>query len=166
MTGATRHSRSIYAAEQLVRATFNDFSPIGDEGCEWVVSLQKEFRILVNLTRRRFKSLKAALENWRQRVRMGEVDFDPGREDDFRGALNAFASLSDLLGEKFDSCFKEKGIYPTKPRLIGLLQEDKKEAQKILDSWRSPEWEVTNERTVRWDKEQTRHLRAKLGSCN
>jgi hypothetical protein len=33
-----------------------------------------------------------------------------------------------------------------------------------VDGTESPEWESANERTVKWDKEQTRHLRERLRS--
>jgi hypothetical protein len=164
MAAAIQHTRSIYAAEALVRATFDAITPSDTAGCERTANLQKEFKLLVRLARRRFESLKADLCKWQQQVRSGDVDFAPEREDDFKGALRAFVALADLLDEKFDNFHRGNNLYLVNPRYINLLGSYKREANKILDSWCPPEWEVTNERTVKWDEEQTRHLRAKLTS--
>jgi hypothetical protein len=163
MATAIRHARSIYATEELVRATFDDIIPAVDGGCERAVALQKEFQVLLRVTRQRFEALKADLAIWQQRVRSGEVDFTPEREDAFKGALRAWIDLASLMSEKFD-LFSKKGLFLAKPRIIGLLQSHKKDAEHVLNSWQSPEWEVTDMRSVKWDKEQTRHLRARLGS--
>jgi hypothetical protein len=159
-----RHARSIYAAETLVRVTFNDVLLSGEGWREKIVSLQREFAIILRLTTQRFESLKIDLGNWQQQVRCGDVDFASEREDDFKGGLRAFIDLASLLSDKFDA-FHKRNLYLVKPRRIGVLDAQRKEAEKILDTWRPPEWEVTNERTVNWDKEQTGYLRAKLDSC-
>jgi hypothetical protein len=165
MPGATQHTRSVHAALTLVEETFGNITLEGDGGCKRTVSLQKEFRAHVNLASRKIESVKADLVDWRDRVRRGEVEFDAGREDDFKGAFRAFIGLSSFLVDTFD-IFHKYGLYLTHPRFITLLEDHKKEVQKIVDSWRSPEWETTDERTVKWDKEQTKYLRAKLGPCN
>jgi hypothetical protein len=162
MAAATRHTRSIYAAEALARATFNDIIPAGDGWCERTVSLQKEFRTLFRLASQRFESLKTDLYDWRDRVRCEDVEFDPEREDDFKAALRACVALSSLLIEKFD-IFNKGGLYLAHPKLIGLLREHKREAEKILNTWRSPKVEVELH-TVKWDEDQTRQLREILES--
>jgi len=164
MTGAVRHTKSIFAAEAMAQALFSDCEIQGDNWPVRIANLQKEFIALLRLTLRKFESLKDDLDCWRQKVSSGELDFDSAPEDDFRAALRAFVSLSGFLGEKFKE-FHEKNIYLAKPMRMGLLQTYTKEAQKILDSWQSPEWEVTDMRTVKWGKEQTRYLRTRLGSC-
>jgi hypothetical protein len=164
MAEGIRYARSIYAAEMLVQATFGDFIPASDDCCDRTVSLQKEFKIHALLASRRFESLRADLCAWRDRVRCGDVEFDPEREDDFKSALRAFIALASLLDSKFD-LFHKGGVYLTHPKFIGLLQSQKKEAERILDSWRSPEWEVRGMRNVKWNEEQTRHLLDRLASC-
>jgi hypothetical protein len=163
MAVAIRHTRSIHATQALVRATFDDIIPAGDGGCERTVALQNEFRVLLRLTRWRFEAMKADLANWQQRVRSGEADFTPEREDEFKGALRAWIDLASLMRDKFD-LFHKKGLFLDNPRYIGLLQSHKKEAENVLDSWQSPEWEVTGMRSVKWDKQQTRHLWTRLGA--
>jgi hypothetical protein len=165
MAAAIWHTRSIYAAEALVRATFDAITPAGDGGCERTARIGKEFNLLVRFARRRFELLKDDLGNWRQQVRSGELDFSSEREDDFKGALRAFVALSDLLIEKFDLFHRESNLFLLNPRYINLLNSHKKEAKRFLDCWRSPQEEAEFEpRTVKWDKEQTRQLRAILAS--
>ena len=162
MAAVIRHTRSIYAAGALVRATFDDIIPAAESGCERTVVLQREFRILLGLARHWFESLKADLANWQQRVRSGEVDFTSEREDDFKGALRAWIDLVNLMSEKFD-LFHKNGLFLAKPRNMGLLQSNSKEVENLLNSWHSPEWEVANMRTVKWNKDQSQYLLEKLG---
>ena len=133
-------------------------------GVQEVVNLQEEFRTLIRLESRRYESLRADLNDWRSRVTCGEADFDPAREDDFKGALRALIVLEDFLIEKFDA-YCAKGLFLAKTRLVGIMHAHRRAAQNILDSWKSPEWETTNERGVKWDAEQTAHLRKRLASC-
>jgi hypothetical protein len=165
MAAASRHAQLICDAESLARATFDSITLAGDGSCEWAVNLQKQFRTLARLARQQFESLKVRLVNWQGQVSCGDVEFTPEREDDFKAALIASASFLSFLIEKFDN-HRRGGLLLVKSRRVGLLESHRKEAQKILDSWKSPEWETTDTRTVKWDKDQTRHLREKLGSCN
>ncbi|HVK15936.1 MAG TPA: hypothetical protein VM533_03245 [Fimbriiglobus sp.] len=164
MLTTTRHTRSICVADSLARATFTDILPAGDDWVGEVVALREEFKTLVRLESRRFEALKADLSNWRERVTCGEVEFDPAREDDFKGALRALISLEDFLLEKV-VVYQDKGLSIAQPWLARVIQSHRQEAQNILESWKSPEWETADERTVKWDKEQTRHLRERLGTC-
>jgi hypothetical protein len=165
MSEKTRHARSILFADTLTHATFDDIIPTGEGWCERTVILQKEFRTLVRLASRRFASLRADLLKWRQDVRCGDVDFNPEREDDFKGALRTFAGLAAFLIERFDH-FREHGLYLVKPRFVILLSEQQQDADRILNSWQSPEWETTGKRPVKWDEEQSKYLLEKVDSCN
>lgn len=151
-------------AETLARVTFTDILPSGDGWVDEVVTLQNEFKTLIRVESSRFESLKADLMKWRAQVTCGEVDFDAAREDDFKGALRAVIQLEDFLIEKFDA-YADKGLFLAKPRLIKVIQMHREAAKKLLDGWKSPEWDTADERTVEWDAEQTAYLRAKIEAC-
>lgn len=169
MPGTRQRSSPLRATEELVRANFSEeayANLAGDDG-EWkdaLASLRKQFVTVVVFARRQFGALKHGLAKWQERVRCGEVDFEQPQEEWFKGELRAFVSLADALDETFDRFHKRGGVFLTKPRPVGELLECKRVAQRLLDTWQRPEWGVTNERTVTWDKEQTRQLRAILAS--
>src|SRR5262245_57907553 len=121
MLAVTRHTRLICAAESIARSTFTDIFPSGDDWTNQVVNLQKEFQALIRLEKCRYEALRADLNNWRERVSCGDVEFDPAREDDFKGALRALIALEDLLIEKFDA-YRVKGLLLAKSRHVGLVQ--------------------------------------------
>jgi hypothetical protein len=164
MLTTTRHTRWLNAAESFARATFTGILPSGDGWTCQVASLQKEFKELLRLEGRGYGTLRTDLNNWRERVTRGDVEFDPAREDDLKEALRALVALEDCLIEKFDD-YSAKGLFLAKTRFVGLVQAHRKAIQSILDSWKSPEWETVTKRTVKWDKEQTQHLRERLDSC-
>jgi hypothetical protein len=118
---------------------------------------------LVRLESRRYYALNADLNNWRNQIKRGDLEFDAAWEDEFKGALRSLVSLASLLIEKFDA-YSNKGLFLAKTRYVGALELHRQEAQKIVDSWKSPEWETTNEQGVKWDKEQTQFLRSLIGS--
>src|SRR5262249_54050502 len=151
MAGAVRYTRSIFTTETLAQELFSGAENLGDKWPKKIANLRKEFEALLLFTLRQFESLKGDLDCWRQKGSSGELDFESAQEDDCRWALRAFISLFGLLDGKFKD-FYERGIRLAKPRLAGPLQGSAKEAQKIFDSWQSPEWEVVNERVVKWDK--------------
>jgi hypothetical protein len=91
------------------------------------------------------------------------LEFDPAREDDFKGALRALITLESFLLDKFDA-YSEKGLFLARTRMIGILQAHRQEAEALLVSWKSPVWETLDERTVKWDQEQTKHLWDRLNS--
>jgi hypothetical protein len=162
---AIRHTLLISAVERLARTTFADIFPFGDNWIDQLAALRREFQVLIRLESRRYETLKADLSNWRDRVSCGDVEFDPEREDDFKGGLLASIALASFLIETFDAYSnKGSGNFLTNPRFIRLVQSHRQAAQNILASWKSPEWETTDERTVKWDKEQTEYLRQKLAS--
>jgi len=165
MKAASPHARLIYAAESLARDTFNSLNLSHDGSCKKTISLQKEFGAFARLALQRFRTLKSDLANWQDQVCCGNVDFASEQEDNFKAALHACVSLMSFLIEKFDH-HQQCGLFLTKPRPITLMKSEMKEAEKILHSWQAPEWETTNDRTVKWDKDQSRYLREKLGSRN
>jgi len=105
------------------------------------------------------------IARWQEKVRRGEMEFSQAREALFLETLRAFVSLADTLSDTFDRIHRQEGVFLSKPRSVSVLVGQKTEAQKTLDSWQPPEWEVTGMRTVKWDKEQTRHLMDRLASC-
>ncbi len=164
MLAATRHTRLICAAETLARETFTEILPFGENWVNRVVTLRNEFQALVRLVSCRYRTLKIDLKNWQDRVRAGDIEFDQAREDDFKGALRILVELSSFLLERHDFC-QEGGLILARPSVIRIAVSYRGEAERILTSWKSPEWETTNERVIKLDKEQTRRLREKLGSC-
>lgn len=164
MATASRYPRLIYAAESLARDTFDNVT-FGGNGCEGTVKLQREFRTFANLAMQKFEAVKADLKNWRDQVRCGQVEFSAEREDNLKAALRACVSFLSFLVEKFGE-YHTNGLFLTLPRHVGLMDSYRRESEKILKEWQSPEWETANERTVNWDKDQTRHLRKRLGACN
>ncbi len=162
MLTESRHARVIVQAETLARATFADVIPCGALRTDEVADLQKEFLALLRVLSRRYDSLKADLNKWRKCVRLGEVDFDSAREDDFKGGLRALVSAVSFLLEQFDA-YRDRGILLAKSLLVAFANAHSQEATKVLDSWRSPEWEADDERAVKWDEEQTNHLWQRLG---
>jgi hypothetical protein len=161
---ATRHARVIGMAETMARATFTDILPSGDNWTDEVANLRDEFATLRKIESTRFESLRADIRIWQERVTAGEIDFDQAKEDDFKGALRALVDLEKFLIERFD-VYNKKGLILTVPRLVAIMQAHQQHAESILDAWKSPEWETTDERVVKWDKEQTSHLRKRLASC-
>ncbi|MBL8797984.1 MAG: hypothetical protein JNM56_29065 [Planctomycetia bacterium] len=162
---ANRQEKLICRAESLARDTFEILTLTGDGSPEWTATLQKQFRTFTILAMQQFESLKGRLTNWQNQVRCGEVEFTPEREDDFKAALDASVSFLSFLIDKFDS-HRQGGLFLVKSRRVGLMDSHRKEAQKILTSWRSPEWETRHERSVEWNEEQTAYLRKRLGSCS
>lgn len=160
----TRHTRLIGMAETLARATFTDVLPSGDNWANEVAHLRAEFGMLRKLESGRFKSLKDDLKGWQEQVTAGDIDFDQAKEDDFKGALRALIDLDKFLIEKFD-VYNGKGLILSVPRLLAIMQAHQRHAELILDSWKSPAWETFGEREVKWDAEQTSHLRDRLASC-
>jgi hypothetical protein len=169
MAATRRHASPLRVTEDLVRASFSEeayanLAAADGERPDSLVVLQRQYRPIVVLAREQFEALKGRLTKWREQVQCGEVDFDQSREDCFRGELQAFTSLVDALDETFNRFHQARGVFLTNPRAVNVLVELKNVAKRMLDTWRSPEWEVRDERTVKWDKEQTEHLLAKLGS--
>jgi hypothetical protein len=169
MPGTRRHASPMQATEELVRANFSDEASASLAGTDGerpdsLVALQKQYKTIVLLARQQFAALKHRLAKWREQVQCGEVEFDQSREDWFRGELQAFTSLVATLDETFNQ-FQMRGVFLSRPGAVNALVEHKNVAKKMLDTWQSPEWEVRNERTVKWNKEQTEYLLAKLGSC-
>jgi len=167
MEGASQGTGVFRATEEAARATFSEeaYSNLADAGSArpaLLVAHQKQFKAIVSLAKWQFDGLKTAIAKWREMVQCGEVDFDDAREAGFMQELRAFSSLADFLSGTFDRFHKEASVYLSKPRLVGALVSQKKDAQKVLDSWQSPEWEVLDMRTVEYSVEQTRHLRSRL----
>ncbi len=164
MLAATRHTRLICAVETLARATFTDVLPSGEGWACQIANLQKEFNSLLRLEATRFEALKSDLNLWRQQVSSGEAEFDPAREDDLKGALRALIELESFLIDKWD-LYRAKELILVKPRLLGLLSTHRQTASKILEGWKSPEWETDDQKVVKWDAEQSEYLGKKLASC-
>lgn len=161
MLAATRHTRVISAAEGLARATFTEILPSVGE----LVSLRKEFGTLMRVAKCRHEALKSGLSHWREQVTRGEVDFEDSWEDEFKGALRALIALQSLLLEKYDA-YRSRGIILAKPLPVGLVRSQRADAENTLDAWKSPEWETTDERVVKWDKEQTEYLYRRLAASD
>jgi hypothetical protein len=152
------------ATEALVRAVF-DGACAGHDSLnpDLIVALQGQFRASVRVAERHFQATKRVIARWRERVQCGEVDFEQAQEDRFLDALTAFSSLASTLSETFDQ-LHGRGVFLCKPRAVGVLTDRRREAQRILSAWVSPEWEVTDPRTVKWNEEQTKHLWERLDS--
>lgn len=166
LTTTSRHSRSILAAEHHARETISEDIGEWDDECPKRISIvRRDFHSFVRFADNRYDSLKAALNYWRSQVISGEKDFDHDEEAEYKQAISALVSFADLLDKKYEA-FSQRGISLCKPRVIGSLLARKREFEKALRDWKSPEWEAINERTVQWNKEQTRYLRERLSSVN
>ena len=164
MTTAVRHTHAIQAIERLIQETIPDGLGMLGDGCgTTIAAIQKSFKGFIRLADSRFDALLADISKWRQNVCRGETEFSQTDESEFKEALRALIALADLLHQRAET-YHRQNIVLHRPSIIGMLHERMREAQKMLDSWQSPEWEVIGMRTVKWDKEQTRHLRARLAS--
>jgi hypothetical protein len=160
------HAQLIRAAESFARETFTSVFPSGADWTSQVARLQSEFRAIIGVEACRYTTLRFDLNDWRKRVIGGSVEFDPAQEDEFKEAIGALIGFEDFLIETFDTyAFGGRGLFLVKPRLVNLVQAHRQAAQSILDSWKSPEWEAADERTVKWNEEQTEYLRRRLASC-
>lgn len=165
MAPTIQHAHSIHAAECHARATIPDSLGEWDDECAKRIGIiRKDFHAFIRLADNRYHSLKDGIDQWRTQVVSGEREFDHDEETEYKQALSALISFASLLDEKYEA-YRQCGILLCNTRVMGLLLGRKQEFEKVLRDWHSPEWEVTNERTVKWDKEQTRHLRARLVSC-
>lgn len=166
MATASRNARLIYTAESLARDTFEKITVSGNGAVEIMISLQKEFMAFSNLAIRQFQSLKATLDVWREQVQCGEVEFSSEREEEFKAAIHASMSFLSFLTETFNEHCQDGHFLMNPKRGVGLMETYKKQAERIMSQWQSPEWETDNERTVKWDNEQSSHLREKLSSAS
>ena len=135
------------------------------EGClsvEGSVALRKKFQNLARLVISQFDMLRSEITDWRTRVSCGEVDFDQNQEQSFKELLRALIELADFLTEKVDAARANAGFFLVKPLNANLVRARREAAETLLRVWVSPEWETTDERVVKWDKEQTSYLRDKL----
>jgi hypothetical protein len=164
MTVATQHARQIGQMEELLRESIpDDLGMLGDECPAKITAIRGDFISFIRLAESRSNSLHTDLESWRSQVRCGERDFDLQDEAGYKSALSGLVAYARLLNEKYET-YRRKGILLLKPNAFGISIDRIKKAEKTLREWESPEWEVDDMRTVKWDKEQTGHLREKLGS--
>lgn len=164
MFAAARHTQVIHDSETLARRTFSELFPCGSDWIDGLVTLRKEYLNLVRVEKQRFKSLRMELNEWRKQVKCGTIDFDSSQEEEFKEALRALIALEIVLIEGFDN-YRQKELIIAGPRVIGLVESHRQSVQMILDAWKSPEWQTSDERSVQWNKEQTRYIRGILDSC-
>lgn len=163
MTATIQHARSILAAEHHARETIPDDLGAWDDECpKRITTVRKDFYAFIRFADNRYQSLKVDFDQWRSQVVSGEMEFDHEEEAGYKQAMSALISFADLLDEKYEA-YRQKGVLLHKTRVMGLLLERKREFEKALRYWQSPEWEVTGTRTVKWDKEQTDYLLGRLG---
>ena len=132
MTGATRHTRSLRVAEELLEATFpEDLGVLGTECGERISALRKEFESFAVMAQGRIASLHLEIDEWRERVFRGEKGFDAEQEAAYTEALRASISFIELLCEKWDA-FSKKGIHLAKPRFITRLLPKKTQIERSM----------------------------------
>ena len=91
MAGTGQYTGPLRLTEELVRASFSDEAYAilaGADGArpDALVAFQKQFKVTILLARRQLGTLKRAPATWQEQVQRGKEDFDPSREEWFKGA--------------------------------------------------------------------------------
>jgi len=170
MQGASRYTSQLRATEELARAIFGEaaypsLAEDADARTDSLVTLRQKFQAILRIARGQLEEITRAIAKWREKVQCGEVDFEHARETSFLDGLRAFIATAEILDRASNRLHQQTGVYLAKPRSVGALVSQQKDAQKVLDSWQSPEWEVLDMRTVEYSVEQTRDLRARLAQA-